>query len=92
MKTSTRSIVTHRTSVTAEEKRTDGGRSLLLELFDDVHGDKRVGKLTAQLGVGGSLSSLIFEETESIKQGEIEVESPAPTIRYLSKVHDAPEK
>lgn len=75
MKTSTRSIVTHRTAVAAEEKRADGGRSLLLELFDDVHGDKRVGRLTAQFGVGGSISSLTFEETEVIRQNEIEIVS-----------------
>lgn len=78
MKTSTRSFVTHKTAVTSEEKRSDGGRSLLLELFDDVHGDKRVGKLTAQFGVGGSLSSLTFEETETIPQASIEVD---PTIQ-----------
>ena len=83
MKTSTRSTVTHKTTVTSEAKRNDGGRSLMLELFDDIHGDKRVGKLTAQFGVGGSLSSLIFEETENIKQSEIEVEPPSPVIRYL---------
>jgi hypothetical protein len=77
MKTSTRSLVTHRTAVSSEEKRTDGGRALLQELFDDIHGDKRVGKLTAQFGVGGCISSLIFEETETLRQSEIEVD---PTI------------
>lgn len=82
MKTSTKSIVTHRTSISAEEKRNDGGRALLLELFNDLHSDKRVGKLTAQFGVGGSISSLVFEETETIKQSEIEVEPSAPIIRY----------
>lgn len=78
MKTSTKSIVTHRTSVTSEEKRIDGGRSLILELVDDVRGDKRVGKLTAQFGVGGSLSSLTFEETENIPQKSIEVDAVIP--------------
>jgi hypothetical protein len=77
MKTSTKSIVTHRTAVTSEDKRADGGRWLLLELFDDIRGDQRVGKLTAQFGVGGSISSLFFEETETIAQAEIEVD---PTI------------
>ncbi len=74
MKTSTKSTVTHRTTVTADQKRDDGGRSLHIELFDDIRSDKRVGKLTAQFGVGGSISSLIFEETENIAQNEIEVE------------------
>lgn len=83
MRTSTRSHVTHRTRVMPDEKTTDGGRALLLELFDDVRGDKRVGKLEAHFGPGGSISSLIFEETETIKQSEIEVESKPPVIRYL---------
>lgn len=74
MKTSTRSTVTHKTTVTSEVKRDDGGRALLLELFDDIRGDRRVGKLTAQFGVGGSISSLTFEETASIRQEDIEVE------------------
>lgn len=74
MKTATRSIVTHKTTVTSDTKRDDGGRALLNELFDDLHSDKRVGKLTAQFGAGGSISSLIFEETENIPQSAIEVE------------------
>lgn len=73
MKATTRSIVTHTSTVTSEEKRSDGGRALLLELFDDVHTDGRVGKLTAQFGVGGSISSLKFEEVENIPQGAITV-------------------
>ena len=80
MKTSTKSTVTHKTSVTSETKTSDGGRSLLLELFDDIREDKRVGKLTAQFGVGGSISSLVFEETENIAQKEIEVEEPLPLM------------
>lgn len=74
MKTSTRSIVTHRTRVTSEDKRTDGGRALLLEVFDDVHGDGRMGRMIVDFGVGGSISSLIFEETEAIRQEQIAVE------------------
>lgn len=74
MKTSTRSTVTHKTTCTSEVKRDDGGRSLLLELFDDVRMDRRVGKLTAQFGVGGSISSLTFEETANIKQEDIQVD------------------
>jgi hypothetical protein len=83
LKTQTRSSVTHRTSVSADTKTTDGGRSLLLELFDDLRSDKRVGKLTAQFGVGGSIASLIFEETESIPQSSIEVEPATPEKRYI---------
>jgi hypothetical protein len=81
MKTQTKSSVTHRTTVSADTKTTDGGRALLIELFDDIRSDKRVGKLTAQFGVGGSLSSLLFEETENIAQKDIEVEQALPPIQ-----------
>lgn len=73
MITSTKTVIQHETSVTPEEKRRDGGKALLMELFDDLRGDKRVGKLTAQFSVGGSISSLMFTETESVAQSEIEV-------------------
>lgn len=75
MKTRTKSTVTHRTEVTSDGKNGDGGRSLLLELFDDIRSDRRVGKLTAQFGVGGSISLLTFEETQNIPQRDIEVEA-----------------
>lgn len=74
MKTSTKTVVTHRTKVSSEAKATDGGRALLLELFDDVHGDKREGVLTATFGPGGSVRSLVFEETEEIAQSDIAIE------------------
>jgi hypothetical protein len=77
MRTSTRSFVTHKTAISADAKPLDGGRALLLELFDDLRSDQRVGKLTAQFGVGGAISSLIFEETETIPQRDITVD---PTI------------
>ena len=89
MRTATRSTVTHRTTVTGDHevkyRSQDGGRALLLELFDDLRSDKRVGKLTAQFGIGGSISSLVFEEAETIAQREIEVESNGhlPEKHYL---------
>ena len=73
MKTSTKSVVTHRTIVTSETPVKDGGRALILELVDDIRSDGRPGKLTAQFGIGGSLSSLIFEESETITQSSIQV-------------------
>jgi hypothetical protein len=73
MKTATRSHVTHRTTITADEKLPDGGKSLLNEAFDFIRQERQVGKLTAQFGIGGSISSLIFEETDSIAQKDIEV-------------------
>jgi hypothetical protein len=85
VKVSTQSTVTHRSTVEADKKQGDGGRALLLELFDDVHSDKRVGKMTAHFGVGGSISLLTFEEVEIIPQKEIEVEEQnKPAVkRYL---------
>ena len=76
--TSTRSHVTHKTAITADQKPMDGGRKLLIEAFDFIHSEKQVGKLTAQFGPGGSISSLMFEETENIPQNAIEVD---PTIQ-----------
>ena len=73
MNTQTKSSVTHRTIITAEVKKEDGGRSLLCEAFDFIRKEKQVGKLTAQFGVGGSISSLSFEETSVIAQNDIEV-------------------
>lgn len=83
MNTSTTSIVQHTTRVTSEQKRNDGGRALLLELFDDVHSDGRVGTLTAQIAVGGCISNLQFVETVKIKQSEIEFPPGPPVIKYL---------
>jgi hypothetical protein len=60
MQTQTKSVVTHKTSITADVKKDDGGRSLLMESFDFIRKEKQVGKLTAQFGVGGSISSLYF--------------------------------
>ena len=83
MLTTTKSSVHHVTTVTSDAKSKDGGRALLLELFDDLRADQRRGKLTAQFGPGGSISSLTFEETEYIRQSEIEVAPPSPVVHYL---------
>ncbi|HWF62933.1 MAG TPA: hypothetical protein VN666_21855 [Nitrospira sp.] len=83
MITKTVTIAQHTTNVTSEHKCNDGGRELLLELFDDLHSDKRVGTMRAQFGPGGSISHLEFVETERIKQSEIEVEEKLPEKRYL---------
>ncbi len=83
MKTQTKSTVTHRTHVTSDKKNNDGGRDLLIELFDDIRSDKRVGKMEVQFGVGGSISSLVFEESEVIPQKEIEVAPKVPVAQYI---------
>lgn len=73
MRTATKSHVTHCTHITADEKKPDGGRGLLIEAFDFIRSERQVGKLTAQFGIGGSISSLVFEETDAIAQKDIEV-------------------
>ena len=74
MNTTTKSTVTHKTIITADAKKDDGGRSLLIEAFDFIRMEKQVGKLTAQFGVGGSISALCFEEVSTIAQKDITVE------------------
>jgi hypothetical protein len=74
MHTQTKSTVTHRTTLMSDSKPADGGRSLLIEAFDFIRSEKQVGKLTAQFGVGGSISSLTFEETDAIPQKSIVVD------------------
>ncbi len=73
MNTQTKSTVTHRTAITEEAKRDDGGRALLMEAFDFIRKERQPGKLTAQIGVGGSISALFFEETSIIPQKDITV-------------------
>lgn len=62
----------HRTTLTTETSRKDGGKGFLLEVFDTIRANHQVGQLTVQFGVGGSISSVIFEERELIKQNQIE--------------------
>ena len=73
MNTKTRSEVTHRTFCTSEVKKNDGGRSLLLETFDFIHQEHQVGKLEAQFGTGGAISSLVFVETKNVIKDDLEV-------------------
>jgi hypothetical protein len=73
MKMVTRTQAVHKTTITAEDKKPDGGRALLIEAFDFIRSERQVGKLTAQFGIGGSISSLVFEESESIPQKDIEI-------------------
>lgn len=73
MRTQTKSHVTHKTTLTADPKIPDGGRALIVEAFDFIRSTRSVGKLTAQFGIGGSISSLFFEETDSIAQKDIEI-------------------
>jgi hypothetical protein len=72
IKTRTTTQAVHRTIVTAEGTKNSGGRDLLLETHDLIHSEKNVGQLTVQYGVGGCISSVVFEERETIAQKDIE--------------------
>ncbi len=71
MKTHTKSVVTHRTSLMPDAKATDGGRALLIEAFDFIRGERQVGTLVAAFGPGGAIRALSFEEEEGIAQKDI---------------------
>lgn len=74
MKTSTKSHVTHHTTITSDTKPVDGGRKLLIEAFDFIRAEQQVGDLTVKFGPGGSIRSLVFAETETIPQTAIEID------------------
>lgn len=42
----------------------DGGKALLNEAFDFVHEHKQAGRMTIDFGIGGSISSLRYEQRE----------------------------
>jgi hypothetical protein len=46
------------------DKPKDGGVSLLLEALAWMRENKQIGKLTLNLGTGGSISDLQFEQSE----------------------------
>lgn len=71
MNTKTSSVVVHKTAITADHPSTDGGRALLNEAFSLIRNARQQGTLIAHFGQGGSLSSLVFEETEKIAQKDI---------------------
>ena len=48
------------------EKPKDGGVSLLLEALTWARSNKQSGKMTLNLGTGGSISDLEFEQTEVV--------------------------
>jgi len=74
LKTRTVTQAVSRTTLTLEGiAKKDGGRSLLLETFDFIHAEEQIGQLTVQFSLGGSISSVIFEERETIPQKDIEV-------------------
>ncbi|HEY3620757.1 MAG TPA: hypothetical protein VGK96_28470 [Candidatus Sulfotelmatobacter sp.] len=72
MNTRTVSTLNHRTTITAETPRKDGGKSLILEAFNLIHEHKQVGQLTVQFGLGGCVSSVTFDEKSVVPQSSME--------------------
>jgi len=52
----------------------DGGRRWIAETFNLINAHHQVGVLTIAFGLGGSITSIIFEEKEVIPQRDIEIE------------------
>lgn len=48
------------------EKPKDGGLSLLHEALAWARNEKQTGKMTLNLGTGGTISDLTFEQSESV--------------------------
>jgi hypothetical protein len=66
----------HRTTLTytAESNHIkDGGKRFIAEVLDMIRAERQVGTLTIQFGVGGGVSTVVFEEKETIAQKDIEV-------------------
>ena len=66
MKTATKITLNRKTTFTPDSKQTDGGRALLTEALDLIREDGNVGALTAQIGPGGSIASLVFVKEDRI--------------------------
>ena len=78
LKTKTVTNAVHRTTITYEppaDAIKDGGRKWLAETFNLINTHHQVGVLTVAFGLGGSITSIIFEEKEVIPQRNLEVET-----------------
>lgn len=78
LKTKTVTNAVHRTTITYEHpaySSKDGGKKWLLETFNLINTHHQVGVLTVAFGLGGSITSIIFEEKENIPQRNLEVET-----------------
>ena len=77
LKTKTITNAVHRTTITYEppaDALKDGGRAWMVETFKLINSHHQVGVLTIAFGLGGSITSIIFEEKEVIPQRDIEIE------------------
>ncbi len=73
MKTATKITLIRKTIFTPDIKQKDGGRALLTEALDLITAaldlikeEGNVGALTAQIGPGGSIASLVFVKEDRI--------------------------
>jgi len=61
------------------EKPKDGGVSLLLKALAWARNNKQAGKMTLNLGTGGSISDLEFEQSEVVPSPVAEVDAEEET-------------
>lgn len=83
LNTRTTTNAVHRTAITYEAPAgatKDGGRAWLAETFRLINSSRQIGTLTVNFGLGGSITSVIFEEKELIPQKDIEISSDSPDI------------
>lgn len=88
LQSKTTSKVLHRTVLSWEWEpghHRDRGEKFLASVLKLIRDERQIGRLTIDFGVGGGVSSVVFEETESIKQGEIEVAPQTPPKHYLQE-------
>jgi len=75
LNTRTQSKLVHRTTLTHIPEigaRKDGGLAFLNEVVEFIRQEKQIGRLTADFGVGGSISNIVFEETCTVSQRDLE--------------------
>ena len=78
--TRTTSKATHRTVLTytpAFGERQDKGKKFASDAVDLVQKNGNPGRLIVEFGVGGGVSSVVFEETQGISQRDIQYD-PLP--------------
>ncbi len=63
------------------EKPKDGGVSLLLEALAWARDNKQCGRMTLDLGTGGSISNLEFEQSEMVPSPVAEFDADDPIIQ-----------
>lgn len=79
--TRTSSKATHRTALTYVpdfgERIADKGKNFVNQAYDLVRSAGNPGRIIVECGLGGGVSSIVFEETQTISQRDIDYD-PLP--------------